>query len=124
MSVNGRTTTAHRVAFALHNGPVLEGHVVCHSCDYPSCVNPKHLFLGTQHRNVQDAIEKGRFNPRPPEPRFGVDNPSAVLTPHKVRAIRAAKKAGRTQHSLAEQYGVHPMTVSRIVRRLIWKDVD
>lgn len=51
---------AHRVAFLLTVGPIGHGLFVCHRCDTPLCVNPAHLFLGTNNDNVADMIGKGR----------------------------------------------------------------
>jgi len=58
---NGKMTTAHRVAWELHNGPIPDGMCVLHKCDEPICVNPNHLFLGTLKDNFDDAVAKGRI---------------------------------------------------------------
>lgn len=60
----GRRQKAHRVAWLLTYGEVPPGKMACHTCDNPPCVNPAHIFWGTMSDNIQDAVRKGRHNPR------------------------------------------------------------
>ena len=59
--------TVHRLAWIFHKGEIPHGLYVCHKCDVRCCVNPNHLFLGTQRDNLRDMVRKGRG--RKPGPR-------------------------------------------------------
>lgn len=55
---------AQRVRFEREFGPIPDGGTICHRCDNPTCVNPAHLFLGTQLDNMRDMFAKHRGRPR------------------------------------------------------------
>lgn len=55
-----KTMKAHKVSFILNRGKVPKGLCVLHLCDNPLCVNPRHLWLGTQIENIKDRDKKGR----------------------------------------------------------------
>jgi hypothetical protein len=55
---------AHRVAYELAVGPIPEGKHICHTCDTPACVNPKHLYVGDPATNGRDRAARGRSRNR------------------------------------------------------------
>ena len=107
MSVAGfrvPTESTHRVAWYLTHGPIPEGMQVLHACDQPSCVNPRHLFLGTNKDNRQDSMNKGRIP-------SGTRCVHAKLTKESVDAVRTLTM---TQRQLAQRFGVSQATISLV----------
>lgn len=101
---------AHCVAWENANGPIPDGMFVCHRCDNRACVNPAHLFLGTQADNMKDCSAKGR-NTR----LFGERNGATRLNSDQVRHVRAILLSGVvTQGAIARAFGISEAQVSRI----------
>ncbi len=109
------TAYAHRLSYEHSNGPIPPGVFVCHRCDERACVNPEHLFLGTQKDNLQDAVAKGRMQ-------HGVQHYAAKLTDDSVRQIRALHGVS-TQAELSEMFGVSQASISQVLNRRTWKHV-
>lgn len=108
---------ASRASWLLHNGPIPEGMFVCHTCDVGACVNPNHLFIGTQKDNIQDAVKKSRMA-------RGMSTNTNKLTEDQVREIRKYLAYGVTQQSLARNYGVSQVLISTIALRKTWAWLD
>lgn len=111
---------AHRVSYQLFKGPIPKGKCACHSCDNTSCVNPNHLWAGTQNDNVQDMKRKGR-GPK------GVDYRRAKLTEHDVRLMRKLYRKHSREFgtpALAKRFGVTPMTIYFVVTGTSWKHIE
>lgn len=120
LSVSGRVVLAHRHSYETAKGAIPGSLLVCHSCDNRRCVNPSHLWLGTDRDNLQDALRKGRG-------RRGVhrgeDNVCSKLTEQDVRQIRRRVDAGETQTGVAREFGVHKTTVQYLYARKTWRHI-
>ena len=113
---------AHRLYYKIFRGPIPVGLSICHHCDNPPCINPAHLFVGTQKDNVRDAISKNRFSY--PKIRPGHKNPNAKLTPNQVRAIRSRYSFRKcTSKQLGREYNVSPTVILMVVHRHAYKNV-
>lgn len=130
----GRTIQAHRRAYELFVGEIPSGMCVCHRCDTPACVNPDHLFLGTQQDNQKDKTAKGRqakggnvgvrLHPESYS-LLGEDNNAAKLTDAQVREIRARHQAGEAGYKrLADEYGVSKSVIRDVIKRITWSHID
>lgn len=113
---NGGRFYVHRLSYLIFIGDFYENKCVCHSCDNPSCINPKHLWLGTPKENTQDMIKKGR--------RFdnSKDNhPLSKLTIKDVISIKKEYSIGdKTQKEIAKDFGVVHQTISAILNNKRW----
>lgn len=97
---------AHRAAWVLTNGPIPKDKVICHHCNTKLCVNPFHLYLGTQAENMADAQRDGLGCSR--------------LTPEQVRDIRASDD---DWNELAKKHGVDRNAVWALKTGRKWRHV-
>lgn len=120
----GHQESTHRVSWMQNRGAIPEGMRVLHRCDIPTCVNPDHLFLGTQQDNVDDMMRKGRKNGAKISRSIsaqrlrgigrGENSINAKLTKAAVISIAASKDRAR---DIAVAYGVSIHTVNDLRRR-------
>jgi hypothetical protein len=108
-----RVVSAHRVSWFINRGVDPGELVVCHRCDRPGCVNPDHLFLGTQAENIADCFAKGRGQ-------HSARNGNSKLTTRKVIEILISP-LNNTQ--IGKKFGVGQSNVSQIRSGNSWKRV-
>jgi len=114
--MDGKQVHAHRVAYELYVGEIPKDMCVCHKCDVPSCVNPDHLFLGTQADNMQDKLNKGRQLK-------GSDIKSSKLDESLVSSIKRRLREGARQIDLVRELGVSKQIISSIAVNRTWRHV-
>lgn len=117
MRYQGKLLGAHKVSYLLHKGRVPDGLVVCHTCDNPKCVNPRHLFLGEPKDNSRDMVEKGRS-------RKGESHHNAKLTDAEILAIRELRAKGQSLNEIAKCFQVSKKMVLNIVQGKAWGHVS
>jgi hypothetical protein len=108
---------AHRIAWELRHGPILEELGVLHHCDNPGCVNPSHLFLGPPRINSEDMVAKNRSA-------SGEKNAHAKLSWNDIPTIRLTFVAGASIYSLAKRYNVDKATMRAVLYNRTWRESD
>jgi len=118
ITVDSRSQLAHRVSWFLHHGFMPDPKIkVCHRCDLPSCVNPDHLFLGSQLDNMRDCFSKGRGTRADHK---GEKNVNAILSEEQVLSILDDHRKYR---EIAAVFGCSPSTIGMIKKGRNWPHV-
>jgi hypothetical protein len=120
ISYQGKGVRTHRLAWQLTNGQIPPGMMVCHSCDNPSCINPDHLFLGTNSDNQKDRVSKGRKNRG--EFKKGESHWCSKLTRAQVDEMRRIRQTtGLSESKLAKMFGIGKSQSHNILIGNGWK---
>jgi hypothetical protein len=118
LKVDGIMQKAHRVAWELVHGKMPEGLCILHNCDRPSCVNIKHLRIGTQKENIGDMLKRGRGNHAK-----GERVNTAKLTEKQIPEIRLRLQQGEQQSLIAKSLGLCRGTINHIASNRTWTHV-
>jgi hypothetical protein len=115
---NGPKVKTHRLAYELWVDEIPDGLYVLHHCDNPLCINPEHLYAGTQQKNMADMIARGRCPDRRGE-RCGL----AAITKEQALLIKCLLAAGYGKTRIAHQFGITPTSVYHIRVGRTWSHV-
>lgn len=125
LKVDGKLIAAHRYSYQRHVSEIPAGLLVLHRCDNPACVNPNHLFLGTDQDNSDDKVKKQRqargaalVKAQAKNKARGEANGNSRLTSAQVEEIRAMPLP---QRAMAKKFGVSQAIISKIKRKEAWK---
>ncbi len=112
----GKTVSASRLSWILEHGDIPEDMHVLHTCDNPVCINPNHLFIGTNLDNKIDQQNKGRTS-------HGEQHWNHKLNAEKVIGIRVMKQCKIRTGLIAKFYSISMSTVCDVIARRTWKGV-
>lgn len=123
--VNGHVYQATVVSYILHCRVDPNNLFMCHACDNRGCVNPHHLWPGTNQDNMLDAVNKGRYvkHVLPPKP-LGELHPNSRLTTQTILDIRTLAASSDMPHSqIAKQFGISREHARDIINRKKWRHI-
>jgi hypothetical protein len=130
--IDGKKEKAHRASYKLHYGEIPHNVLVCHKCDNKICVNPEHLFIGTQSDNMKDCSNKNRtaFKKYPyilrrkkTKTTKGEQHHQAKLKEYQVIEIRNLFNSGIRLRDISAKYGINRKHIQDIVHFRSWKHV-
>lgn len=122
ISLSGMQHLAHRLSYLIHFGKIPKGLFVLHKCDNPNCVNPFHLEVGTQKKNMQDCVDRGRHHTAESY-NHGEECPWSKLTDAKVIAIRKLHSDGVICAELARRFNSSDSNIRDVCKRRTWKHI-
>lgn len=109
VKIKGKDKRAHRVVAEKHLPDYSDDLMVCHTCDNPPCVNPDHLFMGTNSENQKDSVRKNRWSNN--SPFFG------RVSKEQADDMKGLRDLGWSQRKIADFYGLTQQGVQRILVR-------
>jgi hypothetical protein len=114
----GKPILAHRLSYLTFIGEIPNNLFVLHTCDNPTCVNPKHLFLGTQEDNMKDMVNKNRQSSK-----VNKKEVNEIRTLYSVELAERAKGKGiqLTQKELGKRFRVSGRQISDIINNKTWR---
>lgn len=119
LSIKKKRYRPHRIAAYLWlNFDINSNLLICHKCDVPSCVNPKHLFIGNGSDNALDSVRKGRWVNNK-----GSRHGNSLLNENDILFIDTLLQAKWTHPTIAYVMGVKYGTIRSIAERRTWKHV-
>lgn len=119
IGTSNKNVSSHRVSWTIHFGEIPNHLNVLHKCDVRTCVNPAHLFLGTNDDNMKDMVAKGRQRGV-----SGERNHLAKLTADDVQKIRYLRASlSLSLRKLAREFNVNHRTICHIMMRRTWKHI-
>ena len=118
--VDGVMVKSHRYSWEYYFGSIPSGLWVLHKCDNPACINPEHLFLGTNGDNMKDKVKKERQSRL-----FGDKNGRCVMTKDLVIELRQLYASGKFSYrDLVGRFNISQTQVARIIKKESWLWVD
>lgn len=116
LRLNDKNPLAHRVSWLIHFGEIPQGMCVLHKCDNPPCVNPNHLWLGTQDDNMKDMANKGKRKGIPTHIKLSKKDREQIKILYWINSL--------TQEKIAKLFGVSNGTIAHLLSGISWRDVS